>query len=158
MRVRVLTWGIRRSGPVPPVAMLLCAAVIVLAGAAYADDFVLVRNARNPITTLSRSQIKDMAVGKKKVWPHGVLVQMVLSPPGSPELEWFATSVIGAPEATFVARVRQEVFKGEMRKPVAAALEKERLDAVAADPGALAVVSAAAARRLPPEIAVVTIK
>jgi len=114
-----------------PATLLLGVVLIAGMGTVYADEFVLVRNARNPTASLSRSQIKEMAVGKRKIWPHGVVVQMVLGPPGSPELGWFASAVVGAPEATFVARVRQEVFKGEMRKPIVPPLENERLEAVA---------------------------
>jgi len=121
------------------------------------DAFVLIRNARNPVTNLTRAEIKDMAVGKKKIWPRGTVVQMVLGPVGSPELGWFSTVVVGAPEATFMAKVRQEVFKGEMRRPIIAT-EKDCLDAVAADPGGLGVIRAAAAAKLPPDVAVVSVR
>jgi hypothetical protein len=145
MRVRVLK-------------LLLAAALLLADRPVRADAFVLVRHAKNPVHTLSKPEIKDMATGKRKVWPHGVVVQMVLPPPGSAELAWLASAVIGVPESTFMARVRQEVFKGEMRKPIAAPTEKECLAAIAADPGGLGVVSAATARSLPADVAVVAIR
>jgi ABC-type phosphate transport system substrate-binding protein len=139
---------------------------IVLAGATAfgaavaAEEFVLIRNAKNPVTNLTRAEVKDMAVGKKKVWPQGqsIVVQMVWGPAGSPELGWFATAVVGAPEATLMAKVRQEVFKGEMRRPIVAPAEKDCLEAVAADPGALGVVRASTAKHLPPDLAVVSVR
>ena len=99
-----------------------------------------------------------MAVGKQKVWPQGTVVQMVLGPAGSPELGWFTSAVVGAPEATFLAKVRQEVFKGEMRRPIVASVDKDCLEAVASDPGALGVIRASAASNLPPEVAVVGLR
>jgi CheY-like chemotaxis protein len=49
------------------------------------------------------------------------------------------------PEQTLTAKIRREVFKGEMRKPLVAASEKDCLSAVAAD----RVPSASSARRAP---------
>jgi hypothetical protein len=83
---------------------------------------------------------------------------LVLAPVGSPELEWFTSAVVGAPEATFMAKVRQEVFKGEMRKPIVAADEKDCVAAVSADPGALGTVAAAAIKILPATVAVISVR
>jgi hypothetical protein len=139
------------------IAALLLTPVLVGARDARADDYLLVRNAKNPTTRLAQNELRDMAVGKKKVWPHGEVVQLVLGASASAELEWFATVIVGVPEKTFRARVRQEVFKGEMRKPIIAANDRDCLIAVAADPGALGVVSAASAKKLPPEVVLVAV-
>ena len=158
MRVCVL-----RSGRSAHATALL--AIVVVGGASFgaavaAEEFVLIRNAKNPVTNLTRAEVKDMAVGKKKVWPQGqnTVVQMVWGPAGSPELGWFATAVVGAPEATLMAKVRQEVFKGEMRKPIVAAAESDCLEAVASDAGGLGVVRASATDHLPPTVAVVAVR
>ena len=153
MRVCVLSFGLK------VVLAMAVAAALAAGGAVAADDFVLIRNVKNPVTKLTRTEIKDMAVGKKKVWPQGQqVVQMVLGPSGSPELGWFSTVVVGAPEATFMAKVRQEVFKGEMRRPIVAPAENDCLEAVGADPGALGVVRASAAGHLPPSVALVALR
>ena len=158
MRIRVLTSARRRPAVAAVAGLLLAAALLAPDSPAHADEFVLVRNAKNPVKALSKTEVKDMATGKRKVWSHGVVVQVVLAPPGSAELAWLASVVIGVPESTFMARVRQEVFKGEMRKPVMAQSEKVCLAAIAADLGGLGVVTAATARSLPPEVAVVGLR
>jgi hypothetical protein len=163
MRIRVLS----RRVPVlrgPALRWLLLALAAVAAGlghgavSAAGEEFVLIRNGKNPVTRLSPGDVKDMAVGKKRVWPDGPVVQMVLGPAGSPELHWLSATLLGAPEATYLARVRQEVFKGEMRRPIVATVERECVDAVATYPGALGVVRAATARRLPPSVSVVSVR
>jgi ABC-type phosphate transport system substrate-binding protein len=158
VRVRVLKNRGGRRATALAATLALIAAAALGTGAAAENDYVLIRNARNPVTKLTRSELKDMAIGKKKVWPQGQVVQMVLGPAGSPELGWFTSTVVGAPEATFLAKVRQEVFKGEMRKPIVATGDKDCFEAVASDPGALGVVRASTASNLPPEVALVTIR
>lgn len=152
MRVRILSAGSKI------VFGAVMAAVLAWSDVTAADDFVLIRNAKNPVTKLTRGEVKEMAVGKKKVWPQGQIVQMVLGPSGSPELGWFASTVVGAPEATFMAKVRQEVFKGEMRRPIVATAESDCLEAVGADPGALGVVRASTASHLPASVALVALR
>lgn len=139
------------------VALLLMGYVLDAAGSsfAFADGFVLIRNARNSTTSVSRAEIKDMAVGKKKVWGSGAAVQVVLGPTGSGPLGWFA-SLLGVPESTLMSKIRQEVFKGEMKKPIIAASEQECLAAVGANLGAFGIVSAATAQSLPPDVAILS--
>lgn len=127
-------------------------------GGLAGNDFVLIRNAKNPTTGLPRVDIKDMAVGKKKTWSSGAAVVLVIGEAGSPELEWFATAVIGASAGALMTKIKQEVFKGELRKPVMAATDKDCLAAVAADPGAFGVVSAATAKALPAEVALLSVQ
>jgi len=80
MRLRVLT-PLRAAGPRwspaarAVVAMLFAvAALAASAPAAWSDDFVLIRNAKNPTSSITPAQAKEMAIGKRKVWPHGAVV------------------------------------------------------------------------------------
>jgi ABC-type phosphate transport system substrate-binding protein len=109
--------------------------------------FVLVRNVKNSTSSLSRAELKDMAIGKRKVWSSGAAVQVVLGPPGSPELAWIA-SLLGVSDSTLMAKIRQEVFKGEMKRPITAANDQECAAAVSTDQGAFGVVSADTAKAM----------
>jgi ABC-type phosphate transport system substrate-binding protein len=51
--------------------------LLLVCGSAFADDFVLVRNAANPTAQLGESDVKDIYTGKKKEWSNGTPVQLV---------------------------------------------------------------------------------
>jgi len=145
MRLRVLT-PLRAAGPRwspvarAVVALLFAVAVAANAPAAWSDDFVLIRNAKNPTSSITPAQAKEMAIGKRKVWPHGAIVGLVLTQVGSPELDWFASRVCGVTDRALMAKIKQEVFKGELRKPVIVASSIDVVAAVAADEGAIGIV------------------
>ncbi len=121
-----------------------------------AGGFVLVRNVKNSTSSVSRAELKDMAIGKRKVWGSGAAVQVVLGPPGSPELAWMA-SLLGVSDSTLMAKIRQEVFKGEMKKPITAANDQECAAAVSSDPGAFGVVSADTAKAMSASLGVLSV-
>jgi len=150
MRVRILI------GTLAAAALLLLQ--LIAAADARADDFVFVRNARNPATAITASQAKEMAIGKRKVWPQGAVVLLVLTQPGSPALGWFATRVCGVEEAALMAKIKQEVFKGELRKPIFAGTDKEIADAVASQDGAIGIVRADFAKSLPAGVATLALQ
>jgi hypothetical protein len=124
---------------------------------AGADDYALIRNAHNPIEALTPTQVKDMAVGKKKTWPHGAVVVLVLTRPGTPELHWFA-SLVGRTEKALMETIKVQVFRGEMRKPITADTEEAILAAVQAEAGAIAVVRGELARKLPAGVAPLAVR
>jgi len=135
---------------------LLAIVTVVLGGtSAWADDFVLVRNAKNNSSAISKGEAKEMAIGKKKTWPNGTLALLVLPAAGTPQFAWFASVVCGASEGNLMGKIKQEVFKGEMRKPVIAAGDSEVVSAVAGEDGALGVIRADAVKTLPPSVVVV---
>jgi ABC-type phosphate transport system substrate-binding protein len=133
------------------VALVVALTVLLIAGVAppaASDSFVLARNAKNPTARLSAADLKDIFIGRKKVWPHGAVVAVVVGAPGSPELKWLSESLLHVPESVLMTKIRQEVFKGEMRRPIVTTSDKETLTVLAANPGAIGVVrseSAAAA-------------
>jgi hypothetical protein len=146
MRLRVLT------------TLLAVACLAAFAPVAWPDDFVIIRNAKNPITSIAPAQAKEMAIGKRKVWPHGAVVGLVLTQVGSPELGWFASRVCGVADAALMAKIKQEVFKGELRKPLIVASSVDVVAAVAADEGALGIVRADAMKSGAPGVAVLSLK
>jgi hypothetical protein len=133
-------------------------ALTVFTAPAWSEDFVLVRNAKNRIDSLTRTEVRELAMGRKKAWPHGPVAVMVLTREGTPELAWFASAMTGLTESSLLARIREQVFKGEMRKPITAASEQDILAAVASDTGAIGIVRAEVARKLPPTVAPLSLR
>ena len=139
-------------------ALLIASAALLQTSLAWSDDYVVIRNAKNPTTAITAAQAKEMAIGKRKLWPHGAIVGLVLTPVGTPELSWFASTVCGVADGALMAKIKQEVFKGELRKPVIVSSSPDVVAAVAADEGALGIVRADAIKGVPPGVAILTVK
>jgi hypothetical protein len=158
MRFCILKEGIMRYFKMSIRMSIAAIALAVFPAApAWSDGFVLIGNVKATGTKAPRGELKDIFIGRRKTWTEGEVVQVVLGPSGSPELRWLAEVFLGVPERTLVAKIRQEVFKGEMRKPVAAATEKECVDAVTANPGAVGVIRAESAGKLPAQVTVLEV-
>ena len=67
---------------------------------------------------MSKSELKDMAIGRRKTWSSGAPVQLVLQAVGTPEMKWFAIFAAGISDDTLANKMKQEVFKGELRRPI----------------------------------------
>jgi len=129
----------------------------VVGGSAFADDFAIVRNAANPSAQLAASDVKDIYTGKKKEWPNGVPVQLVLTGESSPELGWLASSFFGANARSLLSKIKQEVFKGEMQKPISVENEAETIEKLKNAKGGIGIVSAAAAKSLPSSVTTIQV-
>jgi hypothetical protein len=107
---------------------------------------------------VSKTELKDMAIGRKKAWPSGAPVQLVLEAVGTPEMKWFALYAAAISDDTLAAKMKQEVFKGELRRPIVVSSDKSCVNAVANDPGAVGVVSAETAKSLPDGVTVLAVQ
>lgn len=67
-----------------------CAAVAWPLRLALAVEFVLIHNVKTGTNSVTKGELKDMAIGRKKAWPSGAPVQLVLQSVGTPEMKWFA--------------------------------------------------------------------
>lgn len=137
--------------------------VLVVAGAwptriARAVEFVLIHNVKTGQTSVSKTELKDMSIGRRKTWSSGAPVQLVLQGVGTPEMKWFAIFAAGISDDTLANKMKQEVFKGELRRPIAVSSDKGCVNAVANDPGAVGVVSAETAKSLPEGVAVLAVQ
>ena len=129
-------------------------AVLFGSMAAARADFVLLKNAKNNTPEVGRDELKAIYTGRQKTWKNGMEIELILNATGSPELKWLAEKVIGANEEVLVSKIKQEVFKGEMKKPEMANSADECIAAVKKAGGGLCVVDAAAAKSLPTEVQV----
>jgi hypothetical protein len=148
----------RHAAIVAGMVVLVVAAVVWPSRIARAVEFVLIHNVKTGQTSVSKSELKDMAIGRRKTWSSGAPVQLVLQAVGTPEMKWFAIYAAGTSDETLANKMKQEVFKGELRRPIIVSSDKGCLNAVANDPGAVGVVSAETAKSLPEGIAVLAVQ
>jgi len=128
--------------------------VLFAGGRAKAGDFVFVRNASNGSTEAGKEELKEVFTGKKTSWKGGAKVEVGLGPSGSPEVKWLAQELIGASEDILLAKIKQEVFKGDMKKPTPVGSAAECIAFVKKSAGGLCVVDADSAKSLPDGVAV----
>jgi hypothetical protein len=148
----------RRAVMVAGMVGLVVAAVAWPSRIARAVEFVLIHNARTGTASVTRNELKDMAIGRRKVWPSGTPVQLVLQSVGTPEMKWFAIFAAGISDDTLANKMKQEVFKGELRRPISVTSDKGCVNAVANDPGAVGIVSAETAKSLPEGVTVLAVQ
>jgi len=132
---------------------LVLAALVAPAGA---DGFVLIRNAKSPSAALSKSEVRAIYTGKAKMFGNDVAV-VVIPTDDTPAFSGFADQVFGTNTKTLLSKIKQEVFKGEMSKPLKAGADDDVVHLVAGTAGAIGVVSAPTAKGLPATVAVIAI-
>ena len=69
----------------------------------------------------------------------------------------FVDQIFGIATKTLLAKIHQEVFKGEMTKPSQASSDEEVVQHVAASPGTIGVVSPQGASHLPSSVVIVRV-
>ena len=148
----------RHAAIVAGMVVLVVAAVAWPVRIARAVEFVLIHNVKTGQTSVSKNELKDMAIGRRKTWSSGAPVQLVLQAVGTPEMKWFAIYAAGISDDTLANKMKQEVFKGELRRPIIVSSDKGCVNAVANDPGAVGVVSAETAKSLPEGVAVLAVQ
>jgi hypothetical protein len=131
---------------------------IVAPGAAVADDgfgFVVVVNEHNTISSMSRAELKRAATGTTKQWDSGAVIQLGINPGDAPETQYLASLLEMTPRE-LLARIEEQVFKGEMRRPAVLRSSADCIAFARAVAGAFCVASAQS--HVPPEAHVVTIR
>ena len=128
-----------------------------MGGPVHADGFVIIRNTKDTSASIRANELRAMFTGRTKQWRAGALVQVVLPSEGCAATRWLAESIFGVPGKVLLTKIRQEVFKGEMKKPLSAASDAELIEAVKNHPGSIATVAAEAAKSLPDGVAVLAI-
>jgi len=141
----------------PNLKLAAVALALLSSGAARADNFVFVRNAKNNTARLTKADVRAIFTGKQKQWGDGKLVQVVLAQEGSPGLGWLTGTIFGVGEVALITKIKQEVFKGEMRRPISCDGDEDCIAKVKANEGGVAVVSSEAAAALPAGVATVPI-
>jgi ABC-type phosphate transport system substrate-binding protein len=82
-----------------------------------ASDFVILCNKANPVSSLSKSELRKLFTGGTKQWGGGAVVQVAIIASDAPETSYLG-SLIGMPPRELLQRMQEQVFKGEMKRPV----------------------------------------
>jgi hypothetical protein len=128
-------------------------ALLAFGGTAFAGDFVFVKNAQNDTAQASKDELKEIFSGKSSSWKNGQKVELGLAPTGSPELKWVAQELFGTSDDNLMAKIKQQVFKGDMKKPAQAGSAQECFALVKKSAGGLCLVDAETAKSLPEGVA-----
>jgi hypothetical protein len=118
----------------------LAASVTGLPNAGAAGGFVIVVNAANPLSSLSRSDVKGALTGRTKQWASGAVVQLGIIPADVAETQYLAGLVDLTPRE-LLAHIQEQIFKGELRRPVTLHSSAECVAFARSSPGAICAAS-----------------
>jgi ABC-type phosphate transport system substrate-binding protein len=136
-----------------------CALVTLLSLArAEAGGFVLLKNAKNPTPSLTKDAAKAVFNGHTKEWSNGEGVVLVIGSEDAPAMGWLATTLFGVSAKTYLAKLKQDVFKGDVRHPVSADDDAKTIKRVEAGAGVVGFVSDDSAKSLPAGVAVLALQ
>jgi hypothetical protein len=135
----------------------LAAAALALrpANRAGAASYVVLVNHGNPASSLTRPELRRVMTGVTKQWDNGAVVQLGIIPGDAGETRYLA-SLLDMTARELLMRLQEQVFKGELRRPIILRSSSDCVAFIRASPGGLCV--AADGEPLPPEVAVVAIR
>ncbi len=144
MRHRIPTWKWSAA-----------AVALLLSGSARADGFVFVRNSRNPVHNLSRTEVRKLFTGRSKQWTSGRVFQGVIGEIDTQEFVWLAMAIFDMSPKDLLTKMKQEIFRGEMKRPIVVKSSDECIEVVQKTETALCVATEVSARLLPTGVEVV---
>ena len=109
-------------------------------GSAFADPHLLIKNKANTTASVSKSEVKDLFLGKRKTWDSAGMVTVAFRQGEDDGIQWLADTVFGVSPKTLLTKIRQEVFKGEMNKPLIVNSDAEVLQQVQNGKGTIGIV------------------
>lgn len=118
----------------------LIALALVLAVNVVRADVVPVVAANSPVTTLSKSQVASIFLGKEVRFPNGMQVVPIDLPEGSPVRDEFYATFTGKSPAQVRAHWSKIIFTGRGKPPRAVPNSVEARKAVAGDPQAISYI------------------
>ena len=109
-------------------------------GIVFADDLIVIGNRSVPASELSPNDVKNIFLGKKKIWENGLKVEMVVL--GDGELtDRFLKTYVKKSASLFKQHWKRQVFTGGGKPPVTFVREKDLLDYVSKTKGAVGYIS-----------------
>ena len=131
-------------------------AMILISGPAqtFADSFLVIASRNVPNSTLSRAEIRDIFLGKKRTWKNNRAIQLTLLEDGTTSID-FLQNVIGQTPAQFDRHWTEWVANGKAALPPTFNESHQIVDYVATHPNAIGVISADKANG---SVKVITIK
>jgi len=124
-----------------PLLICLTSLVWLRAAAAQAVDVAVVVNDRNPVTTLSSTELRKIFAGEKRYWPADVPIRIFVRNPGTHERDALL-KLLGMTESEYKQYWTTQVLRGEAQaEPMALPSIGMQREAVVAYPGAVALVN-----------------
>ena len=124
---------------------LALAALMVGAGRLSAQNYVVVVNASNPATSVSRSELNNMFLRRVTRWPDGRDAMPVNLSRASAARNDFSRAVHGKPASAIDAYWQAQIFAGKETPPVERPSDAEVIAFVRATPGAVGYIAAVTA-------------
>ncbi len=120
---------------------IIAAAALALAASAAAEDFKLVVNGSNGLSSLSRQQVSQLFLKRTTKWPNGQAAQPV-EPSDERTRAAFCRAVHGKTLNALRSYWNQVIFSGRDVPPVEKSGDDAVVDFVRANQGAIGYVSA----------------
>jgi ABC-type phosphate transport system substrate-binding protein len=136
------------------IGIALTLGMLLIGGQVSAGEFVFLKAAQNDTASASKEDLKEIFTGKRTSWKNGQKIEIGLGASGSPELKWVSQELIGASEDILMAKIKQEVFKGDMKKPTTVGSAQECIALVKKTPGGICVVDSDSVKAVPDGVAV----
>jgi ABC-type phosphate transport system substrate-binding protein len=127
-------------------------------GRAEAGGFVLVKNANNPTASLTKDAVKNVFNGRTKTWSNEEAIVLVIGSEDSPAMNWLAATLFSVSAKTYLSKLKQDVFKGDVRHPVSADDDAKTIKRIEAGAGVVGFVSDDAAKALPRDVIVLPVQ
>ena len=124
-------------------------------GTRAGDSFVVLVHRGNVVTSLSRSELKRIVTGGTRQWESGAAVQLGIIPAPVPETSSLGT-LVDLTVRDLLARLQEQVFNGEIRRPVVLRSSTDCVALARSNPGAICVASSTFSGS--PDVQVVTIR
>lgn len=111
------------------------------------ESFTVVVHPDNPVTVLTADELSDVYFKRRTRWEDGTRALPVEQPAECPAREAFSRAIHGRSARAMVAHWQQQIFSGRGVPPPELADDREVLEYVAGNRGAVGYVSPGAALR-----------
>jgi ABC-type phosphate transport system substrate-binding protein len=116
----------------------------ILLGGAVMADVVAVVSSKNPLTSLSKTQVADIFMGKSARFPDGTLAVPIDQEEGSAARDEFYATFTGKSPAQIKSHWMKIIFTGRGQPPIAASNSAEVRHLVAENPRAISYIERSA--------------
>jgi ABC-type phosphate transport system substrate-binding protein len=123
-------------------SLLICLSSLAClrVAAAQAGDVAVVVNDRNPVTKMSKTELRKIFAGEERSWSAGVPIRIFVRAPGTHERAALL-KLLDMTEGEYKQYWIAQVFRGEAQtEPIALPSNGMQREAVVAYPGAVALV------------------
>lgn len=121
-------------------SMLVAAILCLFLGSASAEQLRVIANRSVPVASLDQQQIRNIYLGKMKVWANGMKVEFVTLGKGDVR-DAFLKNYVKKNNSTFGRYWKKKVFTGGGKAPVSFKKERDLVEFVETTRGAIGFVT-----------------